>query len=76
MAQSSSNSGCTFGCGGLFTTLLTILFIGLKLGGVIDWGWVWVLSPLWISLSVSLLFAIAVFAFIVFLAIIKVAAEK
>ena len=39
--------------GGSFTTLLTILFIGLKLGGVIDWSWVWVLSPLWISAIVS-----------------------
>jgi hypothetical protein len=32
-----------------FVTLLTILFIGLKLTGVITWSWLWVLSPLWIS---------------------------
>ena len=32
-----------------FTSLLTVLFIGLKLAGFIDWSWVWVLSPLWIS---------------------------
>lgn len=31
-----------------FLTLLAILFIGLKLGGVIAWSWLWVLSPLWI----------------------------
>ena len=31
-----------------FLGLLTILFIGLKLGGVIDWAWYWVLGPLWI----------------------------
>lgn len=35
--------------GSIFVTLLTILFIGLKLTGVIAWSWVWVLSPLWIS---------------------------
>ena len=29
-----------------FLGLLTILFIGLKLGYVIDWSWWWVLSPL------------------------------
>lgn len=29
-----------------FTSMLTILFIGLKLGGVIAWNWFWVLSPL------------------------------
>ena len=29
-----------------FTGLLTILFIALKLLGVITWSWFWVLSPL------------------------------
>lgn len=33
---------------GLLTTLLTVLFIGLKLTNYIDWSWWWVLSPLWI----------------------------
>ena len=36
--------------GGLgFSGLLTIVFITLKLLGVIHWSWLWVLSPLWIS---------------------------
>ena len=30
-----------------FLTLLGILFIGLRLAGVIDWPWWQVLSPLW-----------------------------
>lgn len=30
------------------TGLLLVLFIGLKLGHVIDWSWLWVLSPIWI----------------------------
>lgn len=34
--------------------ILTVLFIALKLCGVIDWSWVWVLSPLWIPLSLML----------------------
>lgn len=38
-----------------FTGLLTILFIGLKLGKVIDWSWWWVLSPLWIPIVVLFL---------------------
>jgi len=33
------------------TTLLTMLFITLKLCGVIAWSWVWVLSPIWISIG-------------------------
>ena len=36
-------------CGIGFTVLLTIAFIVLKLCGVIDWSWMWVLSPIWIS---------------------------
>ena len=37
------------------STLLGVLFIGLKLAGVIDWPWLWVLSPLWISLGIGLM---------------------
>ena len=32
-----------------FTGLLTLIFITLKLCGVITWSWVWVLAPLWIG---------------------------
>jgi hypothetical protein len=32
-----------------FVGLLTIAFIVLKLTGVINWSWWWVLAPLWIS---------------------------
>ena len=41
--------------GGLFTTLLTIAFIVLKLCHVIEWSWVWILSPLWIPLAIALI---------------------
>lgn len=46
-SNTSSNSG---GIG--FVGLLTILFIGLKLTGYITWTWLWVLSPVWISISI------------------------
>jgi len=36
-------------------TLFLVLFVGLKLGGVIAWSWWWVLSPLWIPVAVVLL---------------------
>ena len=39
-------------------TLLAVAFIVLKLCGVIDWSWVWVLSPLWISVALFLVVAI------------------
>lgn len=38
--------------GGLgFGSLLTLIFITLKLTGFIAWSWLWVLSPLWIPLA-------------------------
>ncbi len=45
------NSGNNVSTGGIgFFGMLTILFIGLKLAGFIDWSWVWVLAPIWIPL--------------------------
>lgn len=44
----STNSNTTQSGGIGFVGLLTILFIGLKLTGYIDWSWWWVLSPIWI----------------------------
>lgn len=35
-----------------FTTLLGIAFIILKLCKVINWSWIWVLSPIWISWAI------------------------
>ena len=36
--------------GGLgIVSVLTIAFIVVKLLGVIQWSWIWVLSPIWIS---------------------------
>jgi len=31
--------------------VLTIVFVVLKLVGVIDWSWWWVLSPTWIPIA-------------------------
>ncbi len=44
-----------------FAGLLTIVFITLKLTGVIAWSWLWVLSPLWISFLLALLIIGSVF---------------
>ena len=49
MATTSSNSGIGF------FGLLTVLFIGLKLAGIIHWTWLWVLSPIWISIIVGVI---------------------
>lgn len=40
--------------------LLGVLFIALKLTGVIAWSWLWVLAPFWIPLVFALGVAIVV----------------
>jgi len=40
--------------GGMGTvTLLWVIFLILKLTHVIDWKWLWVFSPIWISASAA-----------------------
>lgn len=39
-------------------TVLLVVFIILKLCHVINWSWFWVLSPLWISIVIGILFII------------------
>ncbi len=50
MKNKNSSSGLSF------SSVLTIVFIVLKMVGVIDWSWWWVLSPTLISLGLGLLF--------------------
>ena len=59
--KSSAASGGVGFCG-----VLTIVFIALKLTHVIDWKWVWVLAPSWISVGIGVLFLIIVFLAAVF----------
>lgn len=61
MANNSSNNNTTVSGGIGFTGLLTIVFIVLKLCGVINWSWIWVFSPMWISAALC----VAIFVFIV-----------
>lgn len=48
----SKNSNDTAGGGLSLSGVLLVVFIVLKLCKVITWSWVWVLSPLWISLII------------------------
>ena len=54
-----NNSNSRTGIG--FTGLLQLLFIALKLVGVINWSWLWVLSPTWISLVIVVICLIIMF---------------
>lgn len=52
--RNSSSSGIGI-CG-----VLTIVFIVLKLVGVINWSWLWVLCPLWINLLLTIIVAVII----------------
>lgn len=60
-----SNNNTTDKSGVGFVGLLTLVFITLKLLKVIEWSWLWVLSPIWISVALAVV--ILLIAFIIIL---------
>lgn len=58
VASSSSSSGLGF------TGALQIVFIILKLLGKIEWSWLWVLAPTWISIIIYIVIIIGLVKFI------------
>ena len=40
----------------IFCILLTVLFVILKLTNVVKWDWWWVFSPVWLPISMLILF--------------------
>ena len=62
--NSSSSTSRASASGGVgFIGLLTIAFIVLKLCHIIEWSWVWVLSPLWITGGLVVLILIVLLIF-------------
>ena len=54
-----------------FVGVLTVAFIVLKLLGVINWSWLWVLSPIWITAVIVLSILIIPIFIVAFMAIFK-----
>ena len=50
--NNTNKSGVSIG------TVVLVVFIILKLCGVINWSWFWVLSPLWIGLILTIILTI------------------
>lgn len=59
--MSKTNNSSSGGIG--FVGLLTIVFIVLKLTGVVDWSWWWVLAPIWIT-SILVIIGVGIFAIV------------
>ena len=58
----SNESKTTFSFGGFgLGTLLTIVFLVLKLCGVIDWAWIFVFLPIIISVGLTILVWVVIF---------------
>ena len=49
-----------------FFAILTLIFITLKLIGVITWSWFWVLSPMIFSFAIFILFLLAFVVWVIF----------
>ena len=54
----STNKNVNIRLGGGFFTTLGLVFIVLKLLGVITWSWLWVLSPFWIPCVIGIILVI------------------
>lgn len=55
MSSRNTNNNSKSASGGIgFFGMLTLIFIVLKLCGVINWSWIWVLAPTWISIILTI----------------------
>ena len=60
--MSNNENNVRVGGGGIsFCGLLAIVFITLKLCGVINWAWWIVLAPIWVPLVIGVVFFLIVF---------------
>ena len=66
--SNTAQAGCSLPSIGV---VLTIVFVVLKLTDIIEWSWIWVLSPLWISIVLSILLFSLVLGILALFAIIK-----
>lgn len=62
--MNNKNNASSGGLG--LASVFTIVFVVLKLVGVIDWKWIWVLCPLWINLILTVIVIIGVAIYMVY----------
>jgi hypothetical protein len=60
MARTQTQSSGGIGLSGA----MFLLFLGLKLGKVITWSWLWVTAPLWVPLAIVVVVGIIVAAYV------------
>lgn len=57
--EQENDSGFTIDSDIIYTITSTLMFVILKVCGVIDWGWQWVLIPLWLPILLGIVLIIA-----------------
>lgn len=45
----------------IITLTSFVMFVILKVGGIIDWSWWWVTSPLWIAIIINLIAVLSIY---------------
>ena len=57
-SKNTNNGSTTYSIS--FSSILTLIFIVLKLCKIINWSWIWVLAPTWIPIILVILIFIAI----------------
>ena len=57
-------TGCT---GWSLAIILTIIFIALQVTNVINWSWIWLISPLWIMMIIDIFIFILIILIYIYL---------
>ena len=55
---------------------LFLLFLGLKIGKVIDWSWWWVTAPLWGQLAIALVGAVILIVVFIVMIVIRAVSKS
>lgn len=53
-----------FNVGFGFTFLLSIIFFIMKICKLIDWTWIWIVSPIWIYLGINFISVIIILIYL------------
>jgi len=47
----------------MYSILITLIFILMQYINIINWHWIWIISPLWIPLAFAIVIMIVIYLF-------------
>ena len=72
--MTEAEGGCDATLG--FVEILLVIFIILKVTGQLTWPWLWVLSPLWITLSLMIVVVLLSIILVIIMALLDYWEER